>query len=62
MANMKTKEYYKEIYMVARKRSYETDCLELKRTYCNQMNLALFCITNLMDDNVEEAKKYLGIE
>ena len=40
MANMKTKEYYKEIYMDARKRCYETDCLELKRTYCNQMNLA----------------------
>ena len=49
MANMKTKEYYKEIYMVARKRCYETDCLELKRTYCNQMNLALLCIANLMN-------------
>ena len=62
MANMKTKEDYKEIYMEARKRSYETDCLESKRTYCNQMNLALFCITNLMNGNVAEAKKYLGIE
>ena len=62
MVNMKTKEDYKEIYMDARKRCYETDCLELRRTYCNQMNLALFCITNLMDGNVEEAKKYLGIE
>ena len=62
MVNMKTKEDYKEIYMDARKRSYETDCLELKRTYCNQMNLALFCITNLMNGNFEEAKKYLGIE
>ena len=59
---MKTKEYYKEIYMVARKKSYETDCLELKLTYCNQMNIALFCITNLMNGNVAEAKKYLGIE
>ena len=62
MVNMKTKEDYKEIYMDARKRCYETDCLELRRTYCNQMNLALFCITNLMDGNVAEAKKYLGIE
>ena len=62
MANMKTKEYYKEIYMDARKKCYETDCLELKRTYCNQMNLALLCITNLMNGNVAEAKKYLGIE
>lgn len=62
MVNMKTKEDYKEIYMDARKRSYETDCLELKRTYCNQMNLALFCITNLMNGNFAEAKKYLGIE
>lgn len=62
MVNMKTKEDYKEIYMDARKRLYETDCLELKRTYCNQMNLALFCITNLMNGNFAEAKKYLGIE
>ena len=62
MVNMKTKEDYKEIYMEARKRCYETDCLELKRTYCNHMNLALFCITNLMNGNVAEAKKYLGIE
>lgn len=62
MENMKTKEDYKEIYMEARKRCYETDCLELKRTYCNKMNLALFCITNLMNGNVAEAKKYLGIE
>ena len=62
MANMKTKEYYKEIYMVARKRCYETDCLELKRTYCNQMNLALLCIANLTNGNFVEAKKYLGIE
>lgn len=62
MVNKKTKEDYKEIYMDARKRCYETDCLELKRTYCNKMNLALFCITNLMNGNVAEAKKYLGIE
>ena len=48
--------------MDARKRCCETDCLELKRTYCNQMNLALFCITNLMNGNFAEAKKYLGIE
>ena len=59
---MKTKEDYREIYIEALKKYYKTDCLEEKRNLCNIMNLAIFCIANLLGGTFSDAKRYLGIE